>query len=75
MTSRQLRKYCALDDEGKQLLQIGDGQTWACRPAPTTASCAWPAPSPTWKAAKTSSQPHVSEAINYRSLDRKLWKR
>src|SRR5712691_4931271 len=43
-------------------------KTWACPPAPTTASCAWPAPSPTWKARTTS-----RSAISPKLLTTGVW--
>ena len=53
MTTRQLRRFCALDEAGRGLLKqaMEDLGLSARR---TTASCAWPAPSPTWKAATPS---------------------
>jgi magnesium chelatase family protein len=74
MTSRQLRKFCVLDPEGKALLQTAmenlglsaRAHDRILRMARTIADL---------EGAETIQQGHVSEAINYRSLDRKLWKR
>ena len=74
MTTRQLRRYCALDEEGKGLLkqameELGlsaRAHDRILRMARTIADLEQAA----------SIQPgHVVEAINYRSLDRKLWTR
>ena len=53
MTTRQLRRFCALDEAGRGLLKqaMEDLGLSARR---TTASCAWPVPSPTWMAATPS---------------------
>src|SRR5262245_30897694 len=74
MTSRQLRKYCALNEEGKNLLksameELGllarahDRILRMARPISNLGGSADIKPG------------HVVEAINYRSLDRKLWSR
>ena len=44
----------------------------ASPPALSTASSRWPAPSPTSPAAKPSAPRHLAEAIQYRSLDRRM---
>jgi magnesium chelatase family protein len=74
MTSRQLRRYCALDDEGRRLLKTAmedlglsaRAHDRILRVARTIADLEG---SPDIRPA------HLSEAINYRSLDRKLWAR
>lgn len=74
MNSRQLRKFCVLDDAGKSLLQSAvdnlglsaRAHDRILRMARTIADL---------EGAENILQQHVSEAINYRSLDRKLWKR
>jgi magnesium chelatase family protein len=53
MSTRQLRRQCVLDEEGKGLLKAA-WTNWGCRRGRTTASCAWPAPSPTWRGRRTS---------------------
>jgi magnesium chelatase family protein len=74
MTTRQLRKYCPLDVEGKRLLQTAmedlglsarahDRILRVARTIADLEGCA------DLQAA------HVLEAIGYRSLDRKLWAR
>jgi magnesium chelatase family protein len=74
LTTRQLRKYCALDTEGRTLLQTAMDELGLSarahdrilRVARTIADLDGAAPI----------QPaHVMEAIGYRSLDRKLWAR
>jgi magnesium chelatase family protein len=74
MTSRQLRKHCALDDEGRNLLKTAmedlglsaRAHDRILRMARTIADLA------DSDAIRPS---HVTEAIGYRSLDRKLWAR
>ncbi len=74
MTSRQLRKFCVLDAAGKAQLQTAmdhlglsaRAHDRILRMARTIADL---------DAIETIEERHVSEAINYRSLDRKLWKR
>ena len=74
MTSRQLRKFCVLDAAGKGLLQTAmeslglsaRAHDRILRMARTIADL---------EGAALILPGHVSEAINYRSLDRKLWKR
>lgn len=74
MTSRQLRKFCALDDECRGLLKTAmDGLGLSARAhdrilrvARTIADI---------ESSPTIRPPHISEAINYRTLDRKLWAR
>ena len=45
---------------------------WACRRGRSTACSRWPAPSPTSPAATPSAAAHLAEAIQYRSLDRRV---
>jgi magnesium chelatase family protein len=74
MTSRQLRRYCALDDEGKGLLKNAMDELGLSarahdrilRVARTIADL---------EEAADIKPNHLSEAIGYRSLDRKLWAR
>jgi magnesium chelatase family protein len=74
MTSRQLRRYCALDDEGRRLLKSAmedlglsaRAHDRILRVARTIADL---------EGSSDIRPPHLSEAINYRSLDRKLWAR
>src|SRR5262245_54901021 len=74
MSSRQLRRYCQLDESGKGLLkQAMDDLGLSARAhdrilrvARTIADL---------EGAATIQSSHVVEAISYRSLDRKLWTR
>src|SRR5205085_8648387 len=74
MTSRQLRKFCVLDEPGKELLRTAmeslglsaRAHDRILRMARTIADL---------DGADNLQERHVSEAIGYRSLDRKLWKR
>jgi magnesium chelatase family protein len=74
MNSRQLRRYCALDDEGRGLLKSAMEELGLSarahdrilRVARTIADL---------EGADDIRPEHLSEAINYRSLDRKLWAR
>jgi magnesium chelatase family protein len=74
MTTRQLRKFCALDAEGRQLLQTAMDELGLSarahdrilRVARTVADL---------EESEEIRPPHVIEAIGYRSLDRKLWAR
>jgi magnesium chelatase family protein len=74
MTSRQLRKYCALNEKGKALLKnamddlglSARAHDRILRMARTIADL---------EGSPDIEQGHVVEAINYRSLDRKLWAR
>ncbi len=74
MTSRQLRKFCPLDQSGKALLQTAmdslglsaRAHDRILRMARTIADL---------EAAEHIQERHVTEAIGYRSLDRKLWQR
>jgi magnesium chelatase family protein len=74
MTSRQLRKHCPLDDEGKGLLKTAmdnlglsaRAHDRILRVARTIADL---------DGAADIRPEHLSEAIGYRSLDRKLWAR
>ncbi len=74
MTTRQLRKFCVLDAEGKQLLQTAMDELGLSarahdrilRVARTVADL---------EGSDAIKPEHVSEAIGYRSLDRKLWAR
>jgi magnesium chelatase family protein len=74
MTTRQLRKYCVLDAEGKQLLQTAMDELGLSarahdrilRVARTAADL---------EDSASIKPAHVIEAIGYRSLDRKLWAR
>jgi magnesium chelatase family protein len=74
MTSRQLRKFCTLDPTGKAQLQTAmdhlglsaRAHDRILRMARTIADL---------EGSESILERHVSEAINYRSLDRKLWKR
>jgi len=72
MTTRQLRRFCALDTEGQGLLKkamedlglSARAHDRILRMARTIADL---------EGSNDVSAPHVMEAINYRSLDRKLW--
>jgi len=74
MSSRQLRKYCALDAEGKGLLKTAMEELGLSarahdrilRVARTIADL---------EGSADIKQGHVIEAIGYRGLDRKLWAR
>jgi magnesium chelatase family protein len=74
MTSRQLRKFCALDDEGRGLLKQAMDELGLSarahdrilRMARTVADL---------EGSADIQRGHVVEAISYRSLDRKLWAR
>jgi magnesium chelatase family protein len=74
MTSRQLRRHCALDNQGRVLLKTAMDELGLSarahdrilRMARTIADLAGSA---------DILPAHVIEAINYRSLDRKLWAR
>ena len=74
MTTRQLRKYCALDAEGRALLQTAMDELGLSarahdrilRVARTIADL---------EGSADIQAAHVVEAISYRSLDRKLWQR
>jgi magnesium chelatase family protein len=74
MTSRQLRKHCGLDEEGRNLLKnamedlglSARAHDRILRMARTIADLA---------DVDDIRPSHVSEAIGYRSLDRKLWAR
>jgi magnesium chelatase family protein len=74
MSTRQLRRHCLLDDEGKQLLktamdELGLSARAHDRILRVSRTIADLEPSERIRAA------HVVEAISYRSLDRKLWRR
>jgi magnesium chelatase family protein len=72
MTSRQLRKFCVLDEAGKELLKramedlalSARAHDRILRVARTIADI---------ETSEKIQVNHVIEAINYRSLDRKLW--
>jgi magnesium chelatase family protein len=74
MTSRQTRKYCALDADGKAQLQAAMDELGLSarahdrilRMARTIADL---------EGLEAIKPGHVIEAINYRSLDRRLWAR
>jgi magnesium chelatase family protein len=74
MTSRQLRRHCVLDEEGKNLLRSAmdslglsaRAHDRILRVARTIADL---------EASADLRPAHVIEAINYRTLDRKLWAR
>lgn len=74
MNSRQLRKYCVLDAESQGLMQnameslglSARAHDRILRVARTIADL---------EGASEIKHPHLSEAIGYRSLDRKLWAR
>jgi magnesium chelatase family protein len=74
MSTRQLRKHCVLDAEGKDLLkgameELGlsaRAHDRILRVARTVADL---------EGSAEIQQGHVTEAIGYRTLDRKLWAR
>jgi len=74
LTSRQLRRFCSLDDEGKGLLKNAMDELGLSarahdrilRMARTIADL---------EGSDAIRPPHLIEAINYRSLDRRLWAR
>lgn len=74
MTGRQLRRHCALDEEGKNLLkqameELGLSARAHDRILRVARTIADLEGSPNLLAS------HVVEAISYRTLDRKLWAR
>jgi magnesium chelatase family protein len=74
MTSRQLRRHCVLDEEGRNLLKtamedLGLSARAHDRILRVSRTIADLEGSPDIRPS------HLSEAINYRSLDRKLWAR
>jgi magnesium chelatase family protein len=74
MTTRQLRKHCALDAEGRQLLQSAmDDLGLSARAHDRILRVSRTIADLDGSAAIKPS--HVIEAISYRSLDRKLWAR
>jgi magnesium chelatase family protein len=74
MSSRQLRRYCQLDEAGKGLLkQAMDDLGLSARAHDRILRVARTIADLEGAAALQSS--HVVEAISYRSLDRKLWTR
>jgi magnesium chelatase family protein len=74
MSTRQLRKHCVLDAEGRRMLQTAMDELGLSarahdrilRVARTVADL---------EGSKDIKAAHVVEAIGYRSLDRKLWQR
>ena len=74
MTSKQLRKFCPLDAESQALMKSAmdtlglsaRAHDRILRMARTIADL---------EGAENIREPHLTEAINYRTLDRKLWKR
>ena len=74
MTSRQLRRYCVLDEAGRELLKSAmdnlglsaRAHDRILRVARTIADL---------DGSATIRPTHLTEAIGYRTLDRKLWKR
>jgi magnesium chelatase family protein len=74
MTSRSIRKFCVLDEAGKKLLQTAmdslglsaRAHDRILRMARTIADL---------DGSDTIREAHLSEAISYRSLDRKLWRK
>jgi magnesium chelatase family protein len=72
MTPRQVRQYCELDHEGEELMKTAMSELGlsarahdkVLRVARTVADL---------EASSTIRAHHLSEAINYRLLDRKLW--
>jgi magnesium chelatase family protein len=74
MTTRQLRKYCALDVEGRSLLQTAmDELGLSARAHDRILQVARTIADLEGEASIKPA--HVMEAIGYRSLDRKLWAR
>ncbi len=74
MSTRQLRRHCTLGDDGKQLLKTAMEELGLSarahdrilRVARTVADL---------ERSEPTQAAHVVEAIRYRSLDRKLWRR
>jgi magnesium chelatase family protein len=74
MSTRQVRRHCVLDEEGKQLLKIAMEELGLSarahdrilRVARTVADL---------EGSESIKAAHVVESISYRSLDRKLWRR
>src|SRR5581483_3251517 len=74
MTTRQLRKFCALNDEGRKLLQTAmDDLGLSARAHDRILRVARTAADLDGSSAIR--HEHVLEAIGYRTLDRKLWAR
>ena len=72
MTHRQTRTHCQLDEAGPNLLRATMTEL-GLSARRTTRFCVWPARLPIWTPARTSVRQHLSEAINYRMLDRQMW--
>src|SRR5438309_8408371 len=74
MTSRQLRKYCVLDEECRRLLKSAMDEFGLSARAHDRILRVSRTIADLERSADMHAS-HVIEAINYRSLDRKLWVR
>ena len=71
MGPRQIRTFCPVDAEGMNLLKASMTEL-GLSALRTTRSCESRARLPTWTI-PSGSAAHLSEAINYRMLDRSFW--
>ncbi|MCK7470543.1 MAG: hypothetical protein MZU95_06930 [Desulfomicrobium escambiense] len=67
---RRSSTFCPLPPDAERLLEMAVTQARLQRPGLRPRSSKWPGRSPTSRARRASTTPHVSEAVQYRMMDR-----